>query len=228
MNWSSLVEALMLITGGLVLLGVWYGGRLRDRLATEALKASEERFRHLTLLSADWFWETDAEYRLNWMSGGPAMSELFTGGPAYGKRLWEVEGIQVEPRRLIAHLDRLLHIDAQLPLFDFEVSGKGPDGRRRVHAVTGRARYDASGKFLGYRGVGTEITGKRRAERALAESKERLELATEGGNVAVWDIDIGTDQIHLGNGWAQLLGGRDPGPVQKRSEERRVGKECRR
>ena len=188
MDWSSLVEALMLITGGLVLSAAWVGARRRDWLAAQALRVSEERFRHLTSLSADWFWETDAEYRLNWLSGGPAMSALFKGGPTFGKRLWQVEGIEVEPRRLVNHLERLLHIDAQLPLFDFEVTGTDASGVRCVHAVLGRPRYDAAGRFLGYRGVGRDITDMRRAARALGEAKERLELATEGGNVAIWTL----------------------------------------
>ena len=70
MIWSQFGEALLLLTGGLVLLGVWYSARRRDRLATLALRVSEERFRHLTSLSADWFWETDAEHRITWLSGG--------------------------------------------------------------------------------------------------------------------------------------------------------------
>jgi diguanylate cyclase (GGDEF)-like protein/PAS domain S-box-containing protein len=72
--------------------------------------------------------------------------------------------------------------------------------------VTGKPRYDAAGKFLGYRGVGQDITEKHRAERALGEAKERLELATEGGNLAIWDCDLDADRVYLGEGWARMLG----------------------
>ena len=163
MNWSPLVEALLLLTGAVVLFLVWYGARRKEVRATQALRLSEERFRHLTSLSADWFWETDAEYRLTWMSGGAAMSMLFGAGPAYGKRLWDAPGVTVEPRRLVKHLERLLHIDAQLPLFDVEVTARDAGGVPRVHSVTGKPRYDAGGRFLGYRGVGHDITERRRA-----------------------------------------------------------------
>jgi diguanylate cyclase (GGDEF)-like protein/PAS domain S-box-containing protein len=94
-----------------------------------------------------------------------------------------------------------------MPFFDFLIS-RSDAGERRAHRITGKPRYDAAGQFLGYRGVGTDITGKMRAERALSETKERLELATEGGNLAVWDIDVGTDQMHLGGGLAEALGAR--------------------
>ena len=205
MAWSQLGEALLLLTGGLVLLAVWYGARRRDRRATQALRLSEERFRHLTSLSADWFWETDAEHRVSWLSGGPAVAALFGDEMAHGRRLWEVPGVEVEPRALVEHFGRLQKLDAQLPFFDFVIS-RTDAGARRAHAVTGKPRYDAAGRFLGYRGIGCDITEKQRAERALSEAKERLELATEGGNLAIWDIDIGSDQIYLGGGWVEMLG----------------------
>jgi diguanylate cyclase (GGDEF)-like protein/PAS domain S-box-containing protein len=203
--WSNLIEALLLVTGGLVLFGVWFSARRRDRRATEALKLSEERFRHLTSLSADWFWETDAQHRLRWISGGTAVAALFGTEMAHGRRLWEVPGVAVEPRALVEHFERLVELDAQMPFFDFMIS-RSDAGERRVHRITGKPRYDAAGKFLGYRGVGQDITEKRRAERALGEAKERLELATEGGNLAVWDCDVGTDMTFLSEGWAKLLG----------------------
>jgi diguanylate cyclase (GGDEF)-like protein/PAS domain S-box-containing protein len=204
--WSALVEALLLITGGLVLFGVWYSGRVRDRQVTRALRSSEERFRHLTSLSADWFWETDAEHRISWVSGGPAVASLFGAELAHGKRFWEIPGVTVEPRRLVKHLERLLHIDAQLPMFDFEVTGTDASGVRCVHTVVGRARYDGKGRFLGYRGVGRDITQRRLAERSLGEAKERLQSAIEGSNYSIWDTNLRTGEVYLSDGWAELLG----------------------
>jgi diguanylate cyclase (GGDEF)-like protein/PAS domain S-box-containing protein len=203
--WSQLVEALLLLTGGLVLLGVWFTSRRRDYRATQALRVSEERFRHLTSLSADWFWETDAQHRVSWISGGAAVASLFGNEMAHGRRLWELPGVLVEPQALVEHFGRLEELDAQLPFFDFMIS-RSDAGERRVHRITGRPRYDAHGRFLGYRGVGQDITDKRRSERSLAEAKERLELATEGGNLAVWDCDIGLKTVFLSSGWAKLVG----------------------
>ena len=207
MEWSQLWEALLLLTGGLVLFGVWLSGRVRDRRITEALRASEERFRHLTTLSADWFWETDAQYRLRWISGGAAVASLFGSEIAHGRKLWEIPGVRVEPQAFVDHLERLQELEALMPFFDFELSRRDERGERRVHRVSGRPRYDAGGRFLGYRGVGQDITQRRGAERALAEAKERLELATEVGNLAVWDVDVGSDRIHLGGAWSAMVGG---------------------
>jgi diguanylate cyclase (GGDEF)-like protein/PAS domain S-box-containing protein len=204
--WSNLIDAILLLTGGIVLFGVWFSARRNDRRATQALRLSEQRFRHLTSLSADWFWETDGEHRLRWISGGPAVAALVGDESAHGRRLWELPGVEVQPSMLVEHFQRLQQLEAQLPFFDFEISRETPDGVSRVHAVTGKPYYDGAGRFLGYRGVGRDITEKRRAERALRDAKERLELATEGGNLAVWDLDVATDTVYLSAGWAKLLG----------------------
>ena len=217
MAWSQLVDALLVVIGGSVLFGVWYSARRRDRQATQALRQSEERFRHLTSLSADWFWETDAEHRVSWLSGGPAVAALFGAEMAHGRKLWEVPGVMVEPRAQVEHFERLEELDAQMPFFDFMIS-RSDAGERRVHRITGKPRYDASGKFLGYRGVGQDITDKRRAERALAEAKERLELATEGGNLAIWDCDVKQDRIFLNERGAMIMG-REPQQITARSAD---------
>jgi diguanylate cyclase (GGDEF)-like protein/PAS domain S-box-containing protein len=202
---SNLIEALLLLTGGLVLLGVWWSARRRDLHASQALRLSEERFRHLTSLSADWFWETDAQHRLHWVSGGPAVAALFGSEMAHGRKLWEVPGVAVEPRALVEHFERLEELDAQMPFFDFMIS-RSDAGERRVHRITGRPRYDAAGRFLGYRGVGQDITEKRRAEQALAEAKERLQLALDGSATSLWDTDLCNGEVFLSEGWAEMLG----------------------
>ena len=205
MAWPNLLEALLLITGGLVLLAVWYSARKRETRATQALRLSEERFRHLTSLSADWFWETDMQHRVSWLSGGPAVAALFGAQMAHGRKLWEVPGVTVEPRALVEHFERLEELDAQLPFFDFEIS-RSDAGERRVHAIAGKPRYDASGRFLGYRGVGRDVTDKRRWERAVGEAKERLQLALEGSSTSLWDTDLRSGEVFLSEGWAEMLG----------------------
>ncbi len=206
MAWSNLVEALLLITGGLVLLGVWASARRRDRQATQALRVSEERFRHLTTLSADWFWETDRQHRVSWLSGGPAVTALFGGEMAHGRRLWEVPGVAVEPRALVEHFERLEELDAQMPFFDFLIS-RSDAGERRAHRITGKPRYDAAGKFLGYRGVGT---GHHReaARRARAERRQGAAGARHRGP-ATWRSGTSTwapTRSIWASGWAEVLG----------------------
>jgi diguanylate cyclase (GGDEF)-like protein/PAS domain S-box-containing protein len=193
------------LSGGVVYLAMSFSAR-RDLRRLGQAQHNETRFRDLTSLSADWFWETDAQYRTTWISGGPTVATFFGDKPTYGKRIWEIPGIEVEPRSLEALRERL---DAQQPFFDLEIARTDARGARQIHIISGQSRLDPDGAFLGYRGVGRDITEQRHAESALSQAKERLELALGGGNLAEWDYDLVSRQIYLGGGWAAFLG-REP------------------
>jgi diguanylate cyclase (GGDEF)-like protein/PAS domain S-box-containing protein len=193
---------LVLVAGGIVYAVMHFLSRKKDRELTEA-RIGEARFRGLTELSADWFWETDAEHKVTWISGGSPVATFFGGTPTYGKRFWEIPGVEVDLRALEALREGL---GEQLPFFDLEMARSDNRGARQIHIISGQSRKDADGRFLGYRGVGRDVTEQRRAERALAEAKERLELALGGANLAEWDYDLESDAIYLGSGWAGLLG----------------------
>jgi len=180
-----------------------FQGAVEEReQASAALADSEERFRSLTSLSADWFWETDAGHRISWIAGGQSMLKLFGSGLAYGRRIWEIAGIEVPEAAIAAHLRAL---QSGAPFHDFELCRPGPDGAAEVHLISGEPRTDRAGRFLGYRGVGRDVTGSRRAQAALAGAKERLELALTSGALAIWDSDLARDRIFLSKGWAQLM-----------------------
>ncbi|HEU4644868.1 MAG TPA: EAL domain-containing protein [Burkholderiales bacterium] len=203
MDWTLATEALLLVAAAGIVFAAWMHARLRDRRATRALRASEERFRQLTALSADWFWETDAEHRITWLTGGPAVLGFFGSGLAFGKRLWELPGVELDGRAFTAQLERM----RRRALFhELELSRTGTGGERLVHVVSGQPRYDAAGAFLGFRGVGRDITERRASERELAAAKQRLELALEGSRASLWDTDLKSGQVYLSEGWAEFLG----------------------
>ena len=185
--------------------------RRRERQLAEA-RAAAARFRTLTELSADWFWETDAEHRITWLSGGGPVATLFRGAPTYGKRFWELPSIEVDRRSLDALLERL---GSELPFFDLEIARSDERGARQVHIISGQSRKDARGRFTGYRGVGRDVTEQRRAERGLAGAKERLEMALDGGNLAEWHFDVESDDLYAGDGWVRFLGHDRSPPISR-------------
>jgi PAS domain-containing protein len=174
------------LSGGLVYLAMRFAARRTQRRLGQA-QHNETRFRDLTALSADWFWETDAQHRTTWISGGPTVATFFGDTPTYGRRIWEIPSVEVDARSLEALRERL---DAQQPFFDLEIARSDARGARQIHIISGQSRLDPDGAFLGYRGVGRDITEQRRAESALSQAKERLELALGGGNLAEWDYDL--------------------------------------
>ena len=186
-------------------------GRRRERQFSEA-RAHEQRLRSLIELSADWFWETDAEHRITWLSGGGPVATLFGDTPTYGKRFWELPRVEVDARALEAHLERL---GKQLPFFDLEIARSDGRGARQVHIISGQSHHDAAGAFLGYRGVGRDITEQRHAERGLSQAKERLEMALDGGNLAEWHYEVVNDELYAGDGWVRFLGHERSPPITR-------------
>jgi diguanylate cyclase (GGDEF)-like protein/PAS domain S-box-containing protein len=193
---------LALLSGGVVYAVLTFSLKKSSREKAR-LAENERRFRELTELSADWFWETDTGHCIVWLSGGAPVSTFFGHSPTYGKRFWEIPQIEVEPGALQAHLERL---EQQLPFFDLEIARRDERGARQIHIVSGQSRLDAAGRFLGYRGVGRDITEQRSAERKLFEAKARLELALDGGNLAEWHIDVERHIVFGGDGWVRFLG----------------------
>ena len=216
LDTSLLLDFVLLaaLSGGAVYLAMNLGARRTMRRLGEA-RHNETRFRDLTALSADWFWETDAEHRTTWISGGPTVAAFFGETPTYGRRIWEIRGIEVDARALEALRERL---DAQQPFFDLEIARTDKRGARQIHIISGQSRLGEAGVFLGYRGVGRDVTEQRRAENALSQAKERLELALGGGNLAEWDYDVASHQVYLGGGWAAFLG-REPAASVSRDTE---------
>jgi diguanylate cyclase (GGDEF)-like protein/PAS domain S-box-containing protein len=151
-----------------------------------ALLDSEGRFRSLTELSADWYWEQDAELRMSFHSTGFAQSSGTTSDRLLGKRRWE------EPNRLPLSGSWDEHratLAARRPFRDFEYVRVGDDGVHRYVSLSGVPIFDATGEFKGYRGVGRNITERKEAEQALRSSEARFRSLTELSADWYWEQD---------------------------------------
>jgi diguanylate cyclase (GGDEF)-like protein/PAS domain S-box-containing protein len=165
---------------------VLIGGRLHALRVQ--LRESEARFRGLTEMSSDFYWESDAEHRLT--QRGSA-DRVLTRVPLLkvGHRRWEVPYLTPNEAGWQAHRAML---DAGLKFRDFELSRLEPDGTVRHISISGDPVMDAAGAFKGYRGVGTNITARKRAEAALRESAEKLRLFADNIPVMTvsWDENL--------------------------------------
>jgi len=196
------VVQLLLITASVVYLVMVLLSRRHIKKIIE-LKRNEDRFRGLTELSADWFWETDTEHRITWLSGGGPVALFLAGTKAYGRRFWEIPRVEIDAAALGAHLERL---SGRQAFFDLEIARADERGARQIHIISGQSRFDADGAFAGYRGVGHDVTEQRLAERRLLDAKGRLELALDGGNLAEWHFDAQSGELSAGDGWVRFLG----------------------
>ena len=153
-------------------------GQFLSRLEAErAVRESEARFRALTNLSSDWYWELDAEYRFTRLEG----RQVAGGDPGLlqrllGARRWETE-LEVEGGW---EVHRAM-LDARQPFHDVLMWRRMQDGSVRYMRVSGEAVFNADGSFTGYRGVGRDVTEEKRAEQMLRLEHEvaRLLAAAE-------------------------------------------------
>src|SRR5437667_103814 len=139
-------------------------GQFVQRKQAEAvMRDSEERFRSLVELSSDFYWETDADHRITRTTH--AEKHRPASQPVLGKTRWEVPAIHPDAAGWAAHRATL---EARQPFRDFEIGRIDPDGEARFLSISGEPMFGARGEFLGYRGVGREVTERRREERLVA------------------------------------------------------------
>ncbi len=136
------------------------------RAAELALRRSEERFRSLTELSSDWYWEQDEALRFTYVS--PGFEERSKHDPArvLGKRRWDFDNVMPESGTWDDHRKVL---EARQPFRDFEQITVRPDGTRVHISSSGEPVYDEAGAFRGYRGVSSNISVRKAAEARLEQ-----------------------------------------------------------
>ncbi len=127
---------------------------------TAALRESEARFRALTELASDWYWESDQNQRVTKVSG-PILDML---GIQMGASLDETRVLQGSGWNEAERAELEANIRARRPFLDFPFSRTNPDGSHQYFRASGEPIFDRSARFIGYRGIGVEVTGRLFAE----------------------------------------------------------------
>jgi PAS domain S-box-containing protein len=121
---------------------------------TAELRESEARYRRLTELASDWYWEQDEYGQFTKVSGpvlemlGLQMGTLDSPHSVASTPGWDEE----ERAQLRAA------IGERKPFLDFIFHRTNSDGSRQQFRVSGEPMFNQSSRFLGYRGIGVEIT----------------------------------------------------------------------
>ena len=132
-----------------------YNTRLEEtvRERTAELRESEARYRSLTELASDWYWEQDENGAFTKVSG-PVLEMLgiqvttLAGDPApVHPQEWNtIEGELLQAR-----------IAARQPFLDLILTRIDADGRERKFRVSGEPMFNRACRFIGYRGIGVDI-----------------------------------------------------------------------
>ena len=137
--------------------------------AEQALLESEQRFRDYAETASDWFWETGPDHRFSRLS-----EQLLASGVDLVHRIgmtrWDLAAdLEEEPEKWRLHVATL---DARKPFRDFRFRSTREDGSVFYVATSGKPVFDPEGRFLGYRGVSSNVTASVRATQAEAALRE--------------------------------------------------------
>jgi PAS domain S-box-containing protein len=148
---------------------------ISDRKKSEgALRASEERFRQISAISSDWFWEQDAELRFTYFSSafGNSVHDITD---VLGRRRWDLP-IQMSEAEWAAHRADL---DAHRPFRNLEYRIVDAAGEQHWYLVNGDPLWDAQGQFCGYRGTTRDITEQKLIDEELRAHRDSLKEMVE-------------------------------------------------
>ncbi len=153
------------LLAGLRLLGGQVGQFLLRAQAQQHLSESEKRFRSLTALSSDWYWEQDPQFRFIRFEGRGVTRRGAELAPAMiGRRHWEVEGLVPGSSDWDDHRATL---DRHEPFRDFETVYRDAKGEMVHFSAHGDPIHDANGQFTGYRGTARDITVHKQAAQRI-------------------------------------------------------------
>lgn len=135
---------------------------LEQRVAerTAELQASETRFKRLTELAADWYWEQDENGKFRAVSGlvqetvGQCLGAFLGGDGAL--EMVEADGWNPQERAVLKQM-----IESRSPFLDFVFSRILAGGVQQQFRVSGEPMLDAGSRFVGYRGIGAEVQPSR-------------------------------------------------------------------
>lgn len=156
-------------------IGISTARRSRQRLEKQALVI--DRLEDCLTLATDWVWECDTEGRFTYFS---QQIETILGMPVttlIGKTRREIAGT---PSSSVTVQKIEAAMAAQKAFADITYSALLPDGTMRHMRISGKPLYGPDRTYIGYRGIGSDVT-QQVTERETAQSAEaRLRIAIEG------------------------------------------------
>jgi PAS domain S-box-containing protein len=122
---------------------------------TAELRESEARYRSLTELASDWYWEQDKNGSFTKVTG-PVLEMLGIRVDSFVGDDTEVTGWNAAQREELQ-----VKIAAREPFLDFILSRVNADGSEQRFQVSGEPIFNRSCGYIGYRGLGVELTAKK-------------------------------------------------------------------
>lgn len=178
---------------------------LESRLQEVRLRESEERVLQAGAAGSDWLWETDPDGVLVWVSDS---AEEHTGWPASREIGMHSMNLNRPPPGAVEResWDRYRARRAERLPFRDGIGERDTAHGTMLVAMSGRPRFSADGRFIGYRGAARDVTAEV-AQRESAERTQQLLLQAMDAIHAGLMISGPDGRIRLSNAaWQREIG----------------------
>ena len=157
-------------------IGMFFATRLfREQLMLDRqLAVSESRFRDFAEVASDWYWEMDGNSASPICPSGSIRSSHIADG-VIGCDASDMIRVSADDPD---HRDECLAaLAARLPFRGLSLRFMAPEGTNGYCAISGKPNFSPAGEFLGYRGIGADITAQVYDAQSLKDAKTRAETA---------------------------------------------------
>ncbi len=156
-----------------------------------------EALREFLEAGCDWLWETDSELRFSWLSDNYRAATGIDPAKVIGRFRFDfLKAVLAGSRSAAAHLEDL---QERRPFRDFVYELAGSKAECRWISISGIPRFDAEGRFLGYRGVGRNITAM--ADAFNEPNRDGGEVGSAAGDYdgdRLFDLQRTIDAMEMG------------------------------
>jgi PAS domain S-box-containing protein len=188
------------------------------KIAEEARKESEERFRNLVETTSDWIWQVDENAVYTYVSPQVRAILGYEIEEILGKTPFDL--MPPEEAQPVAEIFSDI-VASRQPFTHLENTNLHKDLHPVVLETSGVPVFDKAGNFRGYRGIDRDITQRKIAQAALRSSEERYRSLSACSPVGIFETDMAgrclytnpryqeicgcTLEETLGEGWSRFI-----------------------
>ncbi len=166
----------------------------------DALRQSEEKYRVLADEAPDIRYRADTEGMVIYISKSVKKLSGYTAEEITGRKITDFYADPAEREALFARLQKDGYVN------DFVAQLKRKNGSICWAAANIQFYKDSGGNILGVDGTIRDITDQKQVQIALEQSEQRLQLALEGSDIAIWDWNMQTNDVYCSPRYFSMLG----------------------
>jgi diguanylate cyclase (GGDEF)-like protein/PAS domain S-box-containing protein len=135
------------------------------------LAEAARRYQDFTALSRDWYWEMNDQFQFSYFSKEFEEATGISLSGILGKNRWE--GLAAKEYGEVDWEGHIQTLKAHKAFYGFEYPSRTLPGRIFWFRTSGKARFDEDGNFVGYFGIGSDVTAFKNIEDNLRETNAK-------------------------------------------------------